>query len=187
MVVRGWWLSLGFVLAWSSATRADDVNSLRERLRSGVESSALPAGLGEDSANALIAIFEDESEPRHVRLRALFALTEIEGASARDFFSRLLSRDKAAGAARDPLDPRRSLVVLRRALEGLAHAAPDDGSVTLIAPFVAHRDGRIRAAAARALVHVGSPKAREVARARMPNESSKHVRAQLSLLVAPAP
>jgi HEAT repeat protein len=192
--VGGWWLTLGMVLACTYAARAhaDDVTALRERLLSGVERSATGV-LSEDSADALIAIFEDTREVRHVRLRALFALGQLGGARVSGFFEELLARGSVSAeaakvstrAARDVLDPGRSSLVLRHAVDGLVRAAPSDATVTLIAPYLEHRDGRVREAVARGLVRVGTPRARELAQLRMTHEPSKLVRAQLSLLTAP--
>jgi hypothetical protein len=121
-----------------------------------------------------------------VRLRALSALIVLRNERAGVFFLQLLARHDATDSSSDPLDPRRSLLVLRRAVEGLALAAPDDRTVSRITPLLAHKDGRLRESVARALVQVGSAKARDVARARMAIESSPHVRAQLRLLLVPA-
>ena len=184
------WPILGILLVCAGLARADDVRAddvaaLRERLRGGVESSAV-ASANERDAGALIVIFEDGAEERHVRLRALSWLAQLHDARTQAFFARLLGRASEAQAPTDALDPRRSSLVLRRAVDGLLAVAPNDRSVELVAPFLAHRDARIREAVARGLVRVGSEKARQLARARLNQEVSKAVRAQLSLLLTPA-
>lgn len=120
----------------------------------GVETStpvSAYAALGEPGTRALIAIFEREAAPRHIRLRALSALSALDDEIAAKYLVSLLeARDEKRMQALGSLHPKRSTSVLRRTLRGLerSHARV---AATDVMPYLTHRDASVRLAAVRLL------------------------------------
>lgn len=120
----------------------------------GVETST-PASayvaLGEPGTLALIAIFERETAPRHIRLRALSALAALENDTAANYLTTLLeARDERKLEHLGSLHPKRSTSVLRRTLRGLERSHARISTSDLM-PYLTHRDAAVRLAAVRLL------------------------------------
>lgn len=152
-------------------------------LAMGVETSvpaSAYAALGDEGTRALIAIFERTSAPKHVRLRALAALAELNDERAARYLVRLVeARDAAHMAALGELHPARSAGVLRRAMRGLA-GRPGLLRSASVLPYLTHRDASIRAAAVRLLAHHPEPAVTAALRARLQSESARAVREALA-------
>ncbi len=156
-------------------------------LAQGVE-RPLPAShfeaLGEPGVRALIATFEDEEAPRHVRLRALSVLGALPQPSAHSYLLALAQQSQAGKtspqtkARLGALHPARSTVTLRRLLEALARKASSEN--TLVAQeHLGHPDAQVRKQAVRLLAQDPSESATRVLYERVEKESSSAVRKEL--------
>ena len=168
----------------AEAGRAADPTEVERQVETllglGVETS-IPvdayAALGESGTRALISIFERESTPRHVRLRALSALAGLssrDDAHATRYLLALLSAREDRMTTLGELHPARSTAVLRRTLRGLGPHAQKIASTNLVR-FLAHRDARIRASAVRLLARKDEPGVTAALWAQRERERSREV------------
>jgi hypothetical protein len=136
------------------APPSEEEQRVEALLGAGIETStpvSAYAALGESGTRALIAIFERETAPRHVRLRALSALAGLENDTATDYLATLLeARDERQLSRLGSLHPKRSASVLRRTLRGLERRHKRVAT-TDVMPYLTHRDAAVRLAAVRLL------------------------------------
>ena len=142
------------------------------------------AALGEPGTRALIAIFERDTAPRHIRLRALGALSALETPTALDYLASLLV--EAGGSASEQkmqrlgnLHPQRSTTVLRRTLRGLERH-PARVPAADVMPYLAHRDAAVRLSAVRLLAQKPDREVTQALHAQRDRERSGAVRQALT-------
>ncbi len=151
-------------------------------LEAGVE-SAVPRdallALGPEVPAALMRIWHSTEHKRHVRLRALGALSRIDEPPVRRFVATLLRASaKTARLDPDPLHPSRSSLALRRVIEAatmlkLAGLEPE------LSFALGHRDSAVRRAAVLGLIRLDTRKAREALDRHAHLESASTVKAAL--------
>ena len=142
------------LVCWVSPARASDpalLDRVQTLLSQGVEpgnAQATIVALGDDGERALEGVFERESAPRYVRLRALNVLATLASPASVHYLDALVRAAQAPDERLGELHPARSPLVLRRALEGLANARLD---LTSVVACLAHMDPQVRRAAANLL------------------------------------
>jgi hypothetical protein len=132
-------------------------------LEAGVE-SAVPRdallALGPEVPAALMRIWHGTEHKRHVRLRALSALSGIDEPAVRRFFATLLrGYAKTARPDPDPLHPSRSSLALRRVIEATT-TLKLTGLEPELSFALGHRDSAVRRAAVLGLIRLDTRKAR---------------------------
>jgi hypothetical protein len=163
--------------------QADDLTAQAEALLGAGIDAAVPveafAALGPDVVPALIAIFERDGAPRHIRLRALGVLAALDDARAAARLEALV-RDAAGAPASERFE--HTGLVLRRALDGLRARAQGSLRVAQLAPLLEHRDPHVRTRVVELLAR--QPAARASLEARLPREASASVQAALRSALA---
>ena len=180
-----------------SAAQATD-SQLRAQVLALLTAGVEPGGaheriavLGEPGERALRGVFEDQSVPRFVRLRALAVLASFKTAATAHYFEALVQAARTVDArpatgepkqtaALGDLHPARSALVLRRALDVLRELAPLLGpkpDTEAVTACLSHPDAHVRKAAAALLATLGGPAQIDRALAeRLTHERSRMVR-----------
>ncbi len=128
--------------------------------------------LGPETLGVLVALYDDASEPRHVRLRAVAVARHYPGEAARTFL-------RAVASASGQPD-----VFVREALLSLGDAFGPT-AVPDVTPYLAHRSAVVRDGAVLALSRIGTRDALDALRARLAEEPARHVRAHIARALAP--
>ena len=147
----------------SAQTTDDDLRKSVETLLGGLENPAGDAdwaALGEAAAPHLVAIAQDEAQPRSTRSRAITAMGNFDTAEVRGYLVEVLESGDAT--------------LQRKALRPLARTAAAD-ELARIAGFLDSDNTTLREAAAQALGVVGTEEAKSLLSARLEVETSEAV------------
>ncbi|MCB9614445.1 MAG: HEAT repeat domain-containing protein [Sandaracinus sp.] len=124
--------------------------------------------LGPDTLAVLVALYDDQSTPFFVRMRAVSAAAHYPTPATRTFLE---------AVARAP--GQRDLIV-RRAVVALGRAFGAD-ALDSVRPYLAHPEASVREGAVKTILAMGTPAAQAALRQRAAVETDPTVRAALGL------
>lgn len=188
------WLSCLLVALFQCPRAVEAQSSLSLRLEqllaAGIEANGAHAAIvayGDAGERALIEVFERETAPVYVRLRALGVLQSFATELSARYFLSLVEAAAQPNARLGELHPARSALVLRRALEGLLPTAklltpaPELAPITLC---LTNDDAHVRRAASELLATLDDARVEPVLTKQLDQERSRMVRASLNAALA---